>query len=130
MKITLIYLILSIVVIVIFGCEDNEKDENELDYRSIAYESLSDNEKETLLEDWREAEVIEGIFKEDACDYEFHGQSMGRLCFFLIVQEIELTDNQNLIAVSFHTIHDALLGPIIIIIDPNTELVIGTVGRF
>ena len=130
MKTALRYYLIFVILIIFPGCEDEEREENLSDYRSIAFESLSDNEKETLMEDWREAEVIEGIFKDDECDYEFHGPPMGRLCFFLTVPEIELINQQNLVAVIFHTINDALLGPIIIIIDPESEMAIGTVGRF
>ena len=114
---------------VILGCEDEYFDENEVDYRLIAYESISDEEKTSILKDWREAELIGGIYKRDMCDNEFHGQSMGRLCFFLISQEIELFENQYLVAVIFPTTNDSLLGPIIVIVDPSSRLAIGMVGR-
>jgi len=38
--------------------------------------------------------------------------------------------NQDLISVTFNTIEDPLLGPIIIIIDPDSQNVVGAVGRF
>lgn len=101
----------------------------EMNYREIAYASLSEGEKESLSKDWREADVIQGEYGKDSIDNNIVINSENKMYFFLSDTTVNLSNNQVLVAVSFNTVNDALLGPITVIIDPRKETVIGYVGR-
>jgi hypothetical protein len=125
------FLLILLIPIIFTGCSDDENKTENLDmlYRTIAYESLIDEEKASIFGDWQDAKVINGTFKSDVCDYEFFQDNQGRICFFPKDQNIELVDYQRLAAVIFNTVNDSLLGPIMVIIDPNSELAVGYAAR-
>ena len=126
MKTFRIFFILFLISL-ISCCNDNESEI--LDYRLIAYNSLSEEEKETISEDWNNAEIIFGKYKSDVCEHALYSVDRGLMCFLLKDQNIQLEENQNLTAVIFNTINDSLLGPIIVVIDPVSESAVGSVLR-
>lgn len=71
-------------------------------YRRIAWRSLSEGEKITVTIDWEEARVVRG-------NYWLTGQEA--------------------IMVTFYTIDDDLLGPIIVYIHPETQEILGQALR-
>ena len=128
------FMIFSVLIIsfILYACSDDENniETEDLMYRTIAYKSISDEEKATIVGDWQNADVITGTFKSNVCDYEFIQENQGRICFFVKDENIVLDDNQLLVAVIFNTVNDPLLGPILVIIDPNTETAVGFAARF
>ena len=103
---------------------------DKMEYRKIAYESLSDEEKGTLTTDWKEAEVTQGkyLFENNIDWIVFDpGNKSG---FVLMKPEVVLINNQPLVLVIFNTKVDALLGPIGLIIEPGTKDVIGGFLRY
>ena len=95
----------------------------------VAYNSLSNQEKETLTIDWKVGRVDEGIYKKKD-DNDILELSSGAKLYFLSRVETEyLRDGYKLFAVSFNTKYDALIGPIIVIVDPYLKQAIGGVGR-
>ena len=72
-------------------------------YRKIAWDYLTDSEKETVIHDWKDAKVEDGQYWET---------------------------NEDAKAVIFNTTDDPLLGPIIIYINPKTKEVLGIGARF
>jgi hypothetical protein len=109
------------------SCEDDNS--NKLKYQEIAYNSLSQADKESLTIDWQDAKVYEGVFNNNDCEYEFTSDEMDRLCFIAVNENVNLIKYQKLIAVIFNTKYDSLLGPIISIVDTENNKVIGFVGR-
>ncbi len=88
---------------------DNREQNNEKEYmefRQVAWESLSKNTKDTVISDWQKAEVIE-VSPAD------------------IPQHIKLEKNQKVVKVIFHTEQDSLLGPIGLYIDRSSKEIIG-----
>jgi hypothetical protein len=114
-------------LVISFSCSDEDDNFNPSEnlIRSIAYNSLSDEEKATIIDDWEEAEVIYGTFKSDVCDYAFMQENQGRICFFPKDQSLVINEDQRLAAVIFNTVNDPLLGPILVIVDPELEAAVG-----
>ncbi len=84
--------------------EGNEKEYMEL--RHVAWESLLKNSKETVIDDWRKAEVTE-ISPADVPQY------------------IKLEKKQKVVKVLFHTKQDSKLGPIGVYIEKSSKKIIG-----
>lgn len=104
---------------------------NKNNYREIAYNSLSQQSKETIIIDWKVGLVKQGVYKKEQ-EYGSHILELtsgAKIYFFTEVGTKYLYDEYKLVAVSFKTKHDALLGPITIIVDPYLEIAIGSVGR-
>ena len=114
-------------LVISFSCSDEDDNFNPSEnlIRSIAYNSLSDEEKSTIIDDWEEAEVISGTFKSDVCDYAFMQENQGRICFFPKDQSLVINEDQRLAAVIFNTVNDPLLGPILVIVVPELEAAVG-----
>ena len=103
-------------------------------FRLVAYTHLSEQDRQSLSNDWRKARV-------SSCSYV--QESNVNLCvqnpdkrdftydftFVTASPSIDLKANQALVTVLFNTIHDALLGPIIVVIDPEAKVVVGYVLR-
>ena len=100
-----------------------------LSYRTIAYDRLSEQEKESIISDWQDAEVRQGIYQYNNSHIIFFVDSKTKLHFLLDDSDFILYPAQPLIAVIFNTVDDALLGPIVIIIEPKSKTPIGFVGR-
>jgi hypothetical protein len=114
------------------GCSENSdllSPSGKMKYREIAYESLSENEKDEINSDWEKADVREGRYQSVNDSHSIIFDSDNRLYFILKDSNIRLGEFQILIIVSFNTIYDSLLGPITVIIEPKSEKVIGYVGR-
>ena len=103
---------------------------DQMEYRKIAYESLSDTEKETLTTDWKEGEVKQDnyLLKDNINWIVF--DSGNKSGFALMKSNLVLINNQPLVLVIFHTNVDALLGPIALIIEPGTKKIIGGFLRY
>ena len=123
-------LILLSIFLVFTSCSDlSTFPENDNTYREVAYNSLSNQEKETLTVDWKVGRVDEGIYKKKD-DNDILELSSGAKLYFLSRVETEyLRDGYKLFAVSFNTKYDALIGPIIVIVDPYLKQAIGGGGR-
>ena len=91
------FIILFLVLIpFISGCKkDNDTDLN-TQIREIAWNSLSEQEKSTVIIEWKKSSVTETTY-QDKSSY----------------------------AVCFNTSDDALLGPIIVYVDKTTLVVLG-----
>jgi hypothetical protein len=72
-------------------------------YREIAWNSLSDMQKATVITDWKEAHTESCLYWEN---------------------------KRRVICVFFNTTEDALLGPIVVYIDPKSLEVIGFQPRY
>lgn len=115
----------------IFGCSDSSITSPEVKskFKKIAFDSLTEGQKETLTKTLDDATYLEGNYQSGNCPNMFVTKSKGEMCFMISNQEIQLFYNQKLIGILFNTTNDALLGPIIVIIDYKTEDIIGNVGR-
>ena len=71
-------------------------------FRRIAWRSLSEGEKISVTIDWEDARVVKGYY---------------------------WLTGQDAIMVTFHTIDDDLLGPIIVYIHPETQEILGQALR-
>ncbi len=91
----LIILILAIIPFISSCKKDNDTDSN-TQIREIAWSSLSEQDKSTVIIDWKKAPVTETTYQEKSS-----------------------------YAVSFNTSDDALLGPIIVYIDKTSLIVLG-----
>lgn len=78
--------------------ENDDKEYDNLKFRERAWNSLSDEERSTVLVNWEEAKVKEGSYW--------------------------LTNKQAII-VEFSTTEDHHLGPILVFIDPKTHEILG-----
>lgn len=90
--------------------------------REIAWKSVENNRYGTITTPWEEARV-ELIDSKDRSIVPIDNEQRKQL-------EQLLNDNSTLLAVTFHTEQDGLLGPIVPIINPNTMKVIGFYPRY
>ena len=125
---------ISIIILLfyIIGCSDDSDILSPFDkfiYKKIAFNSLNEPSKESLTKDWRLAIVEQGKYQFDNNSHSLVINSEHNLHFILYDPDYELFENQLLVAVIFNTIHDPLLGPLIIIIDYKSKIVIGSVLR-
>lgn len=122
----------KILVVILFSlflqyCSGDEitSPTDQLKYKQIAYNSLSDAEKASLTKDWQNSDYKDGNYRKDTCDNTFAANSGDKICFAKSDSTISLSLDQKLCAVIFNTTNDALLGPIIDIVDPQTEKTAG-----
>ncbi len=85
------------------GCESkiNSVTGDDMEYRTIAWNHITEQEKATVTGDWRTARV-----------------------------QTTQWNNKAAVSVTFNTTEDALLGPIVVIIDPQTKKVVQQLLRF
>jgi len=98
-------------------------------YKDIAYNSLTAQEKSTLINP-DAALIDEGNYKYENKSHKIYINKDHIIYFSLTDTNTVLYDNQKLISVLFNTTQDALLGPIDVIIDPLTKQTIGQTLRF
>jgi hypothetical protein len=91
----LIILILALIPL-ISSCKKNIYTDPNTQIREIAWRSLSEQDKITVIIDWKKAPITETTYQE-----------------------------KSTYAVSFNTSDDALLGPIVVYIDKNYLVVLG-----
>ena len=91
----LIILILALTPFISSCKKDNDTDLN-TQIREIAWNSLSEQDKSTVIIDWKESSVAETTYQEKSS-----------------------------YAVSFNTSDDALLGPIIVYIEKSSLVILG-----
>ncbi len=92
----IIFLILFIIPFLV-GCEkENSQDFQMLHIREVAWNSLSSQQKVSVISDWNKAIVSETRYEEKTA-----------------------------YSVTFHTKDDALLGPLIVYVDAKTFVVLG-----
>jgi hypothetical protein len=102
---------------------------DESTYRSIAYNSLSPQEKGSIIPDWEEAKVLQGVYHKKGDTDIFVIDSESSFSFYLKDSIVTLINGQNLVSVTFNTVDDSLLGPIVVIVDTNSEKAIGFLLR-
>ena len=116
--------ILLFVLALIVKCSDESNGVSpivENDYREIAYNSLS--------EDWFNADVESGNYGlSDSTNFVLFDNG-NKISFAFNTDDVNLTVGQKLIGVTFNISQDDLLGPIILIIEPESKKVIGWVLR-
>jgi hypothetical protein len=95
------FISIFIVLVIFIGCNIDKsimQPENDMIYREIAWNCLSEEDKATIIHDWREAKVSECLYWKTG---------------------------QDAICVTFNTTNDPLLGPIIVFIEKDTGKVLG-----
>lgn len=97
--IRLITLILALIPF-ISNCKKENEPDSILQIREIAWNSLSEQEKSTVIIDWKQATVTESTYNQ-----------------------------KRVYAVSFNTSADALIGPITVYVDTSTKVVLGQALR-
>jgi hypothetical protein len=92
-----------VILAAMLGCESkiNSVTGDDMEYRTIAWKHITEQEKATVTGDWRAARV----------------------------QAMQWNDKAA-VSVTFNTTDDALLGPIVVVIDPPTKTVVQQLPRF
>ena len=85
------------------GCEPktNSANDDDMEYRTIAWNYITEPEKATVTGDWHAARV-----------------------------QVTPWNDKTAVSVTFNTTNDALLGPIVIMIDAPTKKVVQQLPRF
>lgn len=91
-----VFILLLAFIPFISSCEKDNITDSYSQIKEIAWSSLSNQEKSTVIVDWKEALVTETMYKE-----------------------------KSTYAVSFKTSDDALLGPIVVYIEQTSLAIIG-----
>lgn len=94
-------LIILILALIPFISNCKKETDSNSQVREIAWNSLSQQEKSTVIVDWKQAPVTESTYNEKI-----------------------------VYAVRFNTSDDALLGPITVYVDISTKVVLGQVLRY
>jgi len=125
-------IVVIIFLILISSCSDDDSiliPGTQNVYKEIAYNSLSDKDKETLTDYWTDAKVYEGTLHSDGNSAYMELSSGQRVYIILNLDGYKITVGKKIVGVSFNTRYDALLGPITIIVDPDLKIAIGGVER-
>ena len=123
---------ISILLFLLSSCTENSNilSPEEADiFRQVAYNSLNERSKESIIGDWQSAPVNSGRYHSDRNSNLIIIDSERSIPFILKDKQTELNEDQVLVAVTFNTTDDPLLGPITTIIDRNSRTIIGWVGR-
>ncbi len=124
---------ISVLLFILFGCSEGSNLLTPIEsnvYRQIAYNSLDESTKQSINEDWQVVPVYSGKYHSDKSEHKIIFDSKSSLPFVFYDQATELHENQVLVAVTFHTINDPLLGPTTTIIDYKSKIIIGGVLRY
>lgn len=128
-KIRIRVIAVGLIVVLLFGislfliCRSNGVSSlNLYEIRNIAWKSVESNQYDTITTKWEEARV-ELIDSKDKWIIPITDEQKKKL------EQIKKTDSI-LIAVTFNTEQDGLLGPIVPIIDPKTMEVVGFYPRY
>lgn len=124
--------LISLPFLLLTFCSDNSNvlsPTEEIKYKSIAYASLTDQEKESLTKDWKEARVNVGRYQHNIQIHTVVINSNDKMSFELTDSSITLIENQKLVTIMFNTNNDPLVGPIIVVIEPEIDRAIGQVLR-
>ena len=100
------FILIFITLVIFTGCNKDEsvmKPDNDMIYRKVAWNSLTEYQKATVIHDWRESEVSKCYYWEN---------------------------DQNAICVTFNSKDDPLLGPIIVFIEEDTLKILGFGMRY
>lgn len=97
------YFAMIVLFAAILGCESkiNSVTGDDMEYRTIAWNYITEQEKATVTGDWRAARV-----------------------------QVTQWNDKTAVSVTFNTTEDALLGAIVVIIDPQTKKVVQQLPRF
>ncbi|MBU2492884.1 MAG: hypothetical protein KJ571_09695 [Bacteroidetes bacterium] len=117
-----------IIIILIAGCGDDSNSVTPAEYSyygNIAYESLSAEEKSNLLDGNKPFKVEQGIYGMIKESDVLILNENEKFYFLISESSVLLNNGQKLFAVYFNTIHDSLLGPLVIIVDPESEKAVG-----
>ncbi|GIP56691.1 hypothetical protein [Paenibacillus woosongensis] len=128
-KIRIGAIVVSLIIVLFLGislflaCRSNGVSSLNLhEIRKIAWKSVEKNQYDTITIKWEEARV-ELIESKDKWIIPITDEQKKKL------EQIKKTDSI-LIAVTFNTEQDGLLGPIVPIIDPKTMEVVGFYPRY
>ena len=114
------------------GCSDDSDilSSDEMNYRRIAYENLSQEEKESITIDWKEADILKGVYRNNNGGNYIVTDSENNIPFFFLDKDIKIDENSLLVAVIFRTDNESLLGPLIVIVNPESRTKVGYVPRY
>jgi hypothetical protein len=93
-------IIMAILIPFLSGCKKDNETVSDLQIREIAWNYLDDQQKSTVIIDWKDAPV-----------------------------EMSAFDGIKAYAVTFNTAEDALLGPIIVYVSTSNRVVLGQAFR-
>ena len=114
----------------LIGCSENSdiiSPFEKISLRKIAYESLTEESRAILAENWRFANVDAGIYQLGNYGHKIVIDTETSLPIHPYDPDFKFSNSQQLVAVSFRTIYRGMGGPIIIIIDYKSKIVIGFV---
>ncbi len=120
-------IIICLPLIVLFGCSKDSgvlSPQEKTTYKEIAYNSLTSQEKSTLINP-DNAVIVQGNYKYVNGNHKILIGPNLSYYFVCIDKKVVLLNGQTLIFVRFNTANDALLGPIVVIINPITNMVVG-----
>ena len=103
--------------------------DDEINYRKTAYESLDEEERGTITMDWKEADILKGVYHNNNGGNYLVTDSDGSIPFFFLNKDIKINEDSFIVAVIFRTNNESLLGPLIVIIDPESQTKIGYTPR-
>lgn len=123
--------VIFICSLVLSGCSEDSNPlspSGQKHFRQIAYNYLSDDAKATII-NWQNGKVEDGTY-HSSDEYDFIVlDSKNEIPFAANSSDVKLYTGQRLVAVTFETTMDPLLGPLILIVEPRSDKVIGYVLR-
>ena len=119
-------------ILILTACSSDEdvlSPFEKVNYRVIAYQSLSEEELSTLTKDWKTAPVDIGRYRKEDNIHFITIDGGVKLSTGLYDPNMILNNNQALVTVTFNTKDDPWVGPITVIINPENDAVVGQVPR-
>ena len=100
-------------------------DEELMEFRDIAWNDLSNNEIETVIILKEESKIQYATISIKDRIWYYKIDDKNEYSFVLTNPNIDFRNDQRFVIVTINTSDDALLGPIIVIIEPNLKQVFG-----
>lgn len=126
------YLIILFFVALISSCARNSdpisssySNKELMEFREIAWNDLSDDEIETVIISKEELKIQNATVSREDGNWYYKISNTEQSTFVLTNPSIDFRNDQKFVIVTVNTSDDALMAPIIVIIEPNTKLVFG-----
>ncbi|MGO4374100.1 hypothetical protein [Paenibacillus sp. 2TAB19] len=111
-------LLFTVCIFVLSACQDEQfvlTDDNKSKYREIAWNTVETEQRKHVIKNWTEADVSTFVYKDQ---------------WIVPQKDRSHLKNQELVRVSFSTDQDGLLGPIVVVINPEDDAIVGYFPRY
>ena len=131
------YLIILFMSILFTSCSNTDdplspsySSEELMEFRNIAWNDLSTSEIETVIISKEESIIQYATISSKDGIWYYKIDEKNKCTFALTNSNIDFRNDQTFVIITINTSDDALLGPIVVILEPNSKQVFGRGTRW